>query len=163
MKFTSFFIVLLSLSSVFIATHASAKIYKWVDEKGNTHYSDSKPENKRIKAETVKLDYATELEEKSYNVNNPKIDIYFDIFDEDVIVMYSTESCGYCRQARQFFNKYKIEFKEFDIEKDSDAKKQFDELNGSKPPLLIVNDNVISNYSSTKIKAALVKPLKYYY
>lgn len=38
------------------ALQAPAKIYKWVDEDGNTHYSDKPPKDKRIKASQQNLD-----------------------------------------------------------------------------------------------------------
>jgi hypothetical protein len=41
-------LVLFFATSTFISTTASAKIYKWVDEDGQTHFSDEPPTNKSI-------------------------------------------------------------------------------------------------------------------
>ncbi|RDX36084.1 DUF4124 domain-containing protein [Kangiella sp. HD9-110m-PIT-SAG07] len=46
-------LLLLALSLAIFSS--PAKIYKWVDENGNTHYSDKPPKDKRIKASQQNL------------------------------------------------------------------------------------------------------------
>ena len=46
---------LLFLALSLAALHCPAKIYKWVDKDGNTHYSDKPPKDKRIKAKPQNL------------------------------------------------------------------------------------------------------------
>lgn len=60
----------------------------------------------------------------------------FDPVGNPRVVMYATDWCGYCEQARQFFADHDIEYVEFDIEKDRKAKRAFDVLRGSGTPLL---------------------------
>ncbi|AOE49156.1 DUF4124 domain-containing protein [Kangiella sediminilitoris] len=52
-KGSRLFLLLLAAS---IVSSADAKIYKWVDEQGNTHFSDKPPKNKNIKATEQSLD-----------------------------------------------------------------------------------------------------------
>ncbi|AKE51400.1 hypothetical protein TQ33_0414 [Kangiella geojedonensis] len=47
---------LLLLALSLVALQSPAKIYKWVDKDGNTHYSDKPPKDKRIKAKPQNLD-----------------------------------------------------------------------------------------------------------
>ena len=47
---------LLLLVLSLVALQSPAKIYKWVDKDGNTHYSDKPPKEKRIKAKPQNLD-----------------------------------------------------------------------------------------------------------
>ena len=60
----------------------------------------------------------------------------FDASGEPRVVMYATDWCGYCTQARQYFAENGIDYVEFDIEKDRSAKRDFDALLGSGTPLL---------------------------
>jgi len=60
----------------------------------------------------------------------------FDARGEARVVMYATEWCGYCKQARKYFMENGIDYVEFDIEKDRSAKRDFDALLGSGTPLL---------------------------
>lgn len=43
------------LVSLLLAGTAQAQIYKWVDEKGKTHYSNSRDDANRAKAEEMKI------------------------------------------------------------------------------------------------------------
>lgn len=60
----------------------------------------------------------------------------FDESGNPRVVMYATDWCGYCKQARQYFAEQGIDYVEFDIEKDRSAKRDFDTLLGSGTPLL---------------------------
>lgn len=60
----------------------------------------------------------------------------FDNSGNPRVVMYATDWCGYCKQARQYFAENGIDYVEFDIEKDRSAKRDFDALLGSGTPLL---------------------------
>lgn len=60
----------------------------------------------------------------------------FDASGNPRVVMYATEWCGYCKQAREYFADNGIDYVEFDIEKDRSAKRDFDALLGSGTPLL---------------------------
>ncbi|RZV34978.1 MAG: hypothetical protein EX272_11575 [Chromatiales bacterium] len=60
-------------------------------------------------------------------------------FDQDgkpIVVMYATDWCGYCKQAREYFRANNIAFVEYDIEKNSKAKRNYDVLKGSGTPLI---------------------------
>jgi len=42
------------------------------------------------------------------------------------VVLYATEWCGYCKLARRFLDQKGIPYKEFDIEKDAEARKAYE-------------------------------------
>lgn len=75
------------------------------------------------------LDSVRERERKALQRN-------FDANGDARVVMYATDWCGYCTQARQYFAENGIDYVEFDIEKDRSAKRDFDALLGSGTPLL---------------------------
>ena len=60
----------------------------------------------------------------------------FDASGNPRVVMYATDWCGYCNQARQYFADNGIDYVEFDIETDRTAKRDFDALLGTGTPLL---------------------------
>lgn len=71
----------------------------------------------------------------------------------DSVVLYSTSWCGYCEKTRQELAKHGIEYIEHDIETSSVGREQYDALNGSGIPLLILGGKVIRGYDSASIKA----------
>src|SRR5690606_18285230 len=54
------------------------------------------------------------------------------------IILYGTESCGYCRAARQFFARNGIEYQDMDVERSLDAHTEFRNLGGRGVPLFVI-------------------------
>ncbi|MDY6971555.1 MAG: glutaredoxin domain-containing protein [Thermodesulfobacteriota bacterium] len=75
---------------------------------------------------------------------------------EDIeIVMYSTSRCGYCRMAKRFFDKNKIEFTEHFIDSSFEANQEFRELSGRGVPLIFVDDIRIEGFNEKALRMAL--------
>jgi glutaredoxin len=71
------------------------------------------------------------------------------------VVLYSTEWCGYCKQTRRFLDSKGIPYREFDIEKDAQARKAYEALGGGGIPFVDVNGTLIRDYNPEAIMAAL--------
>ncbi|MCK5419363.1 MAG: DUF4124 domain-containing protein, partial [Desulfobacterales bacterium] len=104
---------------------SSAEIYRWVDENGVVHFSDSPTEI---------ISEANEQEEVSSPDPNPEDNFpptaetqnitldpnFFDLLDESredpvtvnapTVEIYETSWCGYCKKAKNFFRSRGIEF-----------------------------------------------------
>jgi len=71
------------------------------------------------------------------------------------VVLYATDWCGYCKQTKRFLDSKGIAFKEFDIEKDAQARKSYEALGGRGIPLIDVNGTLIRGFDPDEILAAL--------
>ncbi|RIJ06798.1 glutaredoxin family protein [Pseudomonas sp. 91RF] len=71
------------------------------------------------------------------------------------VVLYTTDWCGYCKQTKRFLDQKGIPFKEFDIEKDAEARKAYEALGGRGIPLIDVNGTLIRGFAPDDILAAL--------
>jgi glutaredoxin len=71
------------------------------------------------------------------------------------VVLYATDWCGYCKLTRRFLDQKGIPYKEFDIEKDAQARKAYEALGGRGIPLIDVNGTLIRGYDPDKVLAAL--------
>jgi len=71
------------------------------------------------------------------------------------VVLYATDWCGYCKQTKRFLDSKGIPFKEFDIEKDAEARKTYEALGGRGIPLIDVNGTLIRGFDPDEILAAL--------
>lgn len=69
----------------------------------------------------------------------------------NTVVMYSTQSCGYCAKARRLFNQMNIAYEERDVEKSQTFAKEFKKLGGRGVPLIVIGESVIKGYSRDKI------------
>lgn len=139
---------------------AQAQIYKWVDEKGQVHYSDEPPENQQaqeVKLKTHKLPAAQVIEPHTTEARLLPETTHIkgkEPAKEKArkkrpgnLVMYATKRCGYCKKARAYFKANKIRYKEFDIDKNQAAHQTFKKLGGKGVPLFAMGRQRMSGFS----------------
>jgi glutaredoxin len=134
-----------------------AQVYKWQDERGVTHFSDSPPQEKG----TVKM----KVQEKE-EASERAIDLRQSADDQlrgrrsnrDIqVIMYMTDWCGYCRQAREYLHSLGVNLIEYDIEKDKGKREEMHKRGGKGVPLIDVEGILIKGYSPELIKSAIEK------
>jgi glutaredoxin len=79
----------------------------------------------------------------------------FDATGNARVVMYATNWCGYCKEARKYFADRGIEYVEFDIEKDRSAKRDYDALLGTGTPLLFNGYARMSGFNKSQMDSQL--------
>ncbi|MGZ4982377.1 MAG: glutaredoxin family protein [Methylobacter sp.] len=141
---------LILLFALTFALPAQAKIYKWTDAEGKSHFSASKP------AGSASIENRKDLEVTSPQpapVDNkaqaiaPQIDLYV------------TSWCPYCKKAMAFLRKNNIAFNTYDIEQDADAATRKKDLDPgySGIPLAVINGTTIRGFSESSYQQALAK------
>ena len=135
-------IILLLFGLLLVSQAAYCEIYRWVDESGNVHFGDRKPQN--IQTEEVKLKINT-YTSVSYDTS---------IFEAtpDKVIMYSTSWCGYCKKARKYFEANSIPYTEYDIEKNRSAKRRYDLMNAKGIPVILVGKKRMNGFSERGFK-----------
>ena len=83
------------------------------------------------------------------DVVNPPRD--FSTLNYEPVVLYSTSWCGYCAKTRHFFDRNKINYIDYDIEKSATAKHEYEELGGGGVPLVLVNRQVVRGYNPSLV------------
>ena len=133
---------------------STADMYKWVDKDGVTRFQDMPPSNisdptkveKIIQSDRVSTSYDSPATPPADNSGykqtikaTPKLKVE----------IYTTNWCGYCKQAKEYLNSRRISYIEYDVEKDKDALKRKKELspNGG-VPVAVINGKVIRGFSS---------------
>jgi len=71
------------------------------------------------------------------------------------ILMFGTQSCPYCAEARAFFAKHKLAYTEKDIEKSDSARNMFYLLGGRGTPLIIVNGVALHGFDEQMLRETL--------
>jgi len=132
---------LISLALITLSLHVYAEVYQWTDDKGKVHFSDKKPAT--VQAEELKLDINTysnvKIEESENDVGQK-------------VVMYSTSWCGYCKKARTYFRKNNIAYVDYDIEKNTKAKKRYDKLGATGVPVIFIGKKRMSGFSEQRFE-----------
>ena len=162
---------------IFALGISSAEIYKWVDENGVTHYSDSPTENIPGTAETE--DDEIQPADPA-PANTPPLpdktrkstldSDFFDILDETQeeetqeevagntpsVEIYETSWCGYCKKAKDYFRSKGIDFVTYDIDRDQQARSRMQSMtNRMAVPFVVINGQGIPGYSVAAYERAL--------
>ena len=135
--------IALLLMLTLVCLPSFGEIYKWVDESGKVHYGDSLPPT--AQRQDIKADINT-FEKQSYNFQPSPAAAP----PQAKVVMYATSWCGYCRKARTYFKSQGIDYTEYDIEKNADAKRRYDNLGGNGVPLILVGSEKMAGFSQQR-------------
>lgn len=73
------------------------------------------------------------------------------------IVMYATQSCGYCKKARQFFTARNVTWREIDIDSSDAAQNEWKARGGMGTPLIFIGSTRIEGYMESKMDEALAQ------
>ena len=71
-----------------------------------------------------------------------------------MVKIYTSDTCGYCTQAKKLFNKLNIEYTEHNITRDPEALQQYSELVGNNMktvPLTTNGKSVVFGYNIPKL------------
>ena len=72
------------------------------------------------------------------------------------VTIYTTPSCGYCTMAKQWMRRERIQFKEYDVSKDTRRAEEMVNRSGQMGvPVLDVNGRVIVGFNQSEIERAL--------
>jgi glutaredoxin len=145
MKKLRFFITALFVASLVLSNASVAQLYKWVDDQGKIHYGDTPPENADLKEITGNVSSFTSVtvEPFQYNPDNATQPTA-----SKSVIMYSTTWCGYCKKAKRHFNKNNIAFREYDIEKNAQAAREYKKLKGGGVPLILIGERRMNGFSA---------------
>ena len=152
-------ILVLSAFLIYFPFTSGAEMYKWVDDKGEMHISDSPPPAAKSPGDIKvykdskedSLDAAPAPPRKKEE-SRPS----YETKKRAELVLYTTSWCPYCRKARDYLRSRGIDFVEYDIEKDREAatrKRQLDNRGGV--PFAIINGRSISGFSASAYERAL--------
>lgn len=143
MKKTGFLFVLITGLILFSGVSVNAEIYKWVDDKGNVHFTDNPPGNKQAEQVEVKVNTYTAVE------ITPLIER---LGKTDKVVIYTTEACGYCKKAIKYFKKNNIAYVSYDVNKSRTGKIDYKLLRGTGVPIIIVGSKRMNGFRVSKFK-----------
>jgi glutaredoxin 3 len=76
---------------------------------------------------------------------------------ENKVKIYTTPSCHYCSQAKEYFTENGIAFEAVDVLSDAEAMKEMKSISGGarSVPVIAVNDAVIIGFDRNAVEKAL--------
>ena len=127
---------------------ANAELYKWVDENGRTHFSDTRPEQQSV--EQIEVKEINSL--PTVQVREWKSPTKTASGKRKKVVMYSTTWCRVCKKAKAYFQQNKIPFKEYDVETSEKGKRDYEKLKGRGVPIVLIGKHRMDGFSASRFK-----------
>lgn len=137
--------------AILIASPASAiaDMYKWVDENGKVHYTDSPPPGKKAKKLDLKIN----------SISGPPvvstIGTSTPAASAAKVKLYTTTWCGYCKKAKAYLQARGTPFQEIDVENSAQGKSEFSALGGRGVPVILVGNQRMDGYSEGGLEGLL--------
>jgi len=142
--------------AILFAQETIAKIYKWTDEKGKVHFTDTPP-NKKNAEELNEAELAKRI------VSYKQVEVKFVPIDfglnqqANMLVMYTTTRCPYCAKARKYFAKKNINYVEKNIDYSQGYDREFKRLGGKGVPLILFGKYQMSGFSTARFDKMYAK------
>ena len=75
------------------------------------------------------------------------------------VSIYTTETCGYCKLAKEFFQKNNVTYQEFDVGKDLIKRQEMIDKSGQMGvPVITVDNDLIVGFNKSKLQELLALP-----
>ncbi|OGZ18203.1 MAG: NrdH-redoxin [Candidatus Lloydbacteria bacterium RIFOXYC12_FULL_46_25] len=72
------------------------------------------------------------------------------------VSIYTTETCGYCKMAKEYFQKNNVEYQEFDVGRDLAKRQEMIEKSGQMGvPVITVGDDMIVGFNKPRLQEML--------
>lgn len=127
----------------------AVELYRWKDENGRIHFSDKPPPKEKIEKFNIKVkSYSGPATVSTHNVEAAV---------EDKVIIYLTEWCPYCKQAKDYMDSKAISYREYDIEKSKRAERAFKKLGGKGVPLILVGNMKMQGFNPGKLNNMINK------
>ncbi len=139
--------VLSALLLLLLAGTAQAQMFKWVDEKGITHFSDTPPQSTKIKAEIK--DYTNPLTDAilPYGVAQA--------VRANPVTLYTTGQCDACDQGRTLLQARGVPFSEKTVTSGEDQDSLRQAGSDGQVPLLLVGTARLIGFDASSWQNAL--------
>ena len=142
---------LLLIAIMLFSYEARSEIYKWVDDKGNIHFTDNPPKNTQTEEVKLKINTYTAVE------ITPLVER---LGKKGKVVMYTTARCGYCKKAKAHFVKNNIPHVTYDVEKSRIGKRDYKALRGTSVPIIIVGKKRMNGFTVARFDRMYKKQMQ---
>ena len=75
------------------------------------------------------------------------------------VTVYSSDSCGYCRMAKEFLKENGVSFTEKNINTDPQARREMEGMKAEGVPIIVVGDEVIIGFNKPRLEALFGKKI----
>jgi glutaredoxin len=139
-RLCALFIAMVGLSMIANA----AQVHQWRDKDGKIYFGDRPPPNVQSTQVTVKPNvYSSPSIENLSKLLTPS----------NKVVLYSTTWCGYCKQARKYFQAQGIAYTDYDVETTEKGKRDYARMGAHGVPIILVGGKRLNGFSEESFQS----------
>lgn len=72
------------------------------------------------------------------------------------VAIYTTETCGYCKMAKEYFQKNNVEYQEFNVGTDLAKRQEMIEKSGQMGvPVITVGEDIVVGFNKQRLQEML--------
>ncbi|MFH1712384.1 MAG: glutaredoxin family protein [Patescibacteria group bacterium] len=72
------------------------------------------------------------------------------------VIIYSTPSCPFCKQVKQFFDDHGVEYTDYDVSSEIEKQHEmYEKSNQMGVPVVMIDDEVVIGFDQKKLKELL--------
>jgi glutaredoxin len=133
-----------------IAGAAQAQLYRWTDEKGRVHITDTPPPGSAKRAQKIKPPAATGAAAEQLPFETTRA------MQDFPVTLYTFAGCGEpCARAREALNKRGVPFKEIDVSDEAKVEELKKVSGSAEAPTLLVGYSVQKGFDQSAYDALL--------
>jgi len=133
--------------SLTVGVSGAATLYRWVDDQGVIHVSETPPEGKMNVAQAV-VGEDPAKEPRSGPVTERK---EFRVRPGEVTI-YTTPTCPWCHKAKAWLRDKKIRYREIDVTSDRKGLDEMVKISGQTGvPVIVVGEEVIVGFNQNRL------------
>ncbi|MDT3737271.1 MAG: glutaredoxin family protein [Denitratisoma sp.] len=140
---------LLLLACALASAPVCAQPYKWVDAQGRTHYGDRPPAEAKARPVTTPINTYSGTPVltggRQASLTGTR----------ESLVIYTTPTCGYCKQAKAHMGRRGIPYTERDITVSESYEREFRQQGGRGVPLIVAGSRTLKGYSEASLEELL--------
>jgi len=128
-------------------------MYRVVGPDGRVTYTDQAPQGKGTSVKEVSIPSYPQPQRWQAPPSSNESEASTSPSSE--LVMYASQSCGYCKQARSYMKAKGIAYREVDVGKDKAGAAEFARLGGKGVPLFSLGRQTLAGFSADSFDAFL--------
>jgi len=136
----------------------AGEVYRWVDEEGEVHFSDTAPNDSSAKDRKIKSSFIQDSDTEAKEIKSApwkSADSSGKATSKDVTI-YVRNTCPYCRQVKEFLSQKGISYKEIEVSQDRDRRDEMIRISGQRGvPVIVINNKVIVGFNRQAIEENL--------
>lgn len=139
----------LQVVSLMVIAPLQAEVFRWTDREGRVHFGDRPP----VESKSESLELRINTYDAPHITTSPRAAGTQADVGSGEVVMYSASWCGVCKQARAYFRRAGIPFSEYDVEKSSKGRRDFQRLGGQGVPVILVGGGRMNGFTVAGFEA----------